>query len=79
MVGPSQTLPTARSGRLPRLEFEAWTRLRNRGRFIPLLERVKKAREVYRLSSQGEYDIVTSANLTELAKLLAALDAFADQ
>jgi len=49
------------------------------GIVVPLLERVKKAREVYRLSSQGEYDIVTAANLTELAKLLAALDAFADQ
>ncbi|MDF9753452.1 DUF3800 domain-containing protein [Pseudomonas hunanensis] len=49
------------------------------GIVVPLLERVKKAREVYRLSSQGEYDIVTAASLTELAKLLAALDAFADQ
>ncbi|MFU6873420.1 DUF3800 domain-containing protein [Pseudomonas aeruginosa] len=48
------------------------------GIVVPLLERVKKAREVYRLSSQGEYDIVTAANLTELAKLLAALEAFAD-
>ncbi|WP_207266721.1 DUF3800 domain-containing protein [Pseudomonas sp. GW101-3H06] len=48
------------------------------GIVVPLLERVKKAREVYRLSSRGEYDIVTAANLTELAKLLAALEAFAD-
>lgn len=47
------------------------------GIVVPLLERVKKARDVYRLSSRGEYDIVT-ANLAELAKLLAALDAFAD-
>lgn len=48
------------------------------GIVVPLLERVKKARVVYRLSSRGEYDIVTAANLTELAKLLAALEAFAD-
>ncbi|WP_116817463.1 DUF3800 domain-containing protein [Pseudomonas syringae] len=48
------------------------------GIVVPLLERVKKAREVYRLSSRGEYDIVTAANLTELAKLLAALEALAD-
>ena len=46
------------------------------GIVVPLLERVKKARDVYRLSSRGEYDIV-SANLTELARLLAALEAFA--
>jgi len=32
---------------------------------------------VYRLSSRGEYDIVTS-DLAELARLLAALEAFAD-
>ncbi|MNF51038.1 hypothetical protein D3C84_323490 [compost metagenome] len=48
------------------------------GIVVPLLERVKKAREVYRLSSRGEYDIVTAANLTELAKLLASLEALAD-
>lgn len=48
------------------------------GIVVPLLERVKKAREVYRLSSRGEYDIVTAANLAELAKLLSALEAFAD-
>ncbi len=48
------------------------------GIVVPLLDRVKKAREVYRLSSRGEYDIVTAANLTELAKLLAALEVFAD-
>lgn len=48
------------------------------GIVVPLLERVKKAREVYRLSSRGEYDIVTAANLTELAKLLTALEPFAD-
>jgi hypothetical protein len=47
------------------------------GIVVPLLERVKKARDVYRLSSRGEYDIV-SANLTELAGLLAALEAFED-
>lgn len=49
------------------------------GIVVPLLERVKKAREVYRLSSRGEYDIVTAGNLTELAKLLGALEAFADK
>ncbi|VVP33563.1 hypothetical protein PS732_04514 [Pseudomonas fluorescens] len=49
------------------------------GIVVPLLERVKKARGVYRLSSRGEYDIVTAANLSELAKLLAALEAFADE
>lgn len=48
------------------------------GIVVPLLERVKKARDVYRLSSRGEYDIVTAANLAELAKLLTALEAFAD-
>ena len=48
------------------------------GIVVPLLERVKKAREIYRLSSRGEYDIVTAGNLTELAKLLTALEAFAD-
>ena len=48
------------------------------GIVVPLLERVKKAREVYRLSSRGEYDIVTAANLTELGKLLASLEALAD-
>jgi len=47
------------------------------GIVVPLLERVKKARDVYRLSSRGEYDIVTS-DLAELARLLAALEAFAD-
>ncbi|RMW02350.1 hypothetical protein ALP03_200086 [Pseudomonas amygdali pv. tabaci] len=45
---------------------------------MPLLERVKKARDVYRLSSRGEYDIVTAGSLAELAKLLGALKAFAD-
>lgn len=48
------------------------------GIVVPLLERVKKARDVYRLSSLGEYDIVTAANLGELAKLLIALEALAD-
>lgn len=48
------------------------------GIVVPLLERVKKARDVYRLSSRGEYDIVTAANLTELAKLLASMEALAD-
>ncbi|OBS32814.1 DUF3800 domain-containing protein [Pseudomonas syringae] len=49
------------------------------GIVVPLLERVKKARDVYRLSSRGEYDIVTAGNLTELAKLLNSLEAFSDE
>lgn len=48
------------------------------GIVVSLLERVKKARHVYRLSSRGEYDIVTAGNLNELGKLLTALEAFAD-
>lgn len=48
------------------------------GIIVPLLERVKKARDVYRLSSRGEYDIVTAANLTELANLLASMEVLAD-
>lgn len=47
------------------------------GIVVPLLERVKKARDVYRLSSRGEYDIVTAANLNELAKLLDSMEALA--
>jgi hypothetical protein len=48
------------------------------GIVVSLLNRVKKAREVYRLSSGGEYDIVTGANLSELVKLLASMKAFSD-
>jgi len=34
----------------------------------------QKARDVYMLSSRGEYDILKAANLPELEKLLASLD-----
>lgn len=46
------------------------------GIVVPLLERVKKAREVYLLSSRGEYDIVKAASLNDLEKLLASFEAF---
>ncbi|MCB2251518.1 DUF3800 domain-containing protein, partial [Pseudomonas chlororaphis] len=46
------------------------------GLIIPLLERIKRARDVYRLSSKGEYDVLKVANLPELEKLLASLEAF---
>jgi len=49
------------------------------GIVVPLLERVKKARNVYRLSSRGAYDIVTAASLTELANLLASMEPLADE
>lgn len=44
---------------------------------MPLLERVKKAREVYKLSSGGEYDIIKAARLIGLEKLPSSLEAFA--
>lgn len=44
---------------------------------VPLLERVKKAREVYKLSSRGEYDIIKVSRIMDLEKLLSSLDAFA--
>jgi hypothetical protein len=47
------------------------------GVVVPLLERVKKAREVYKLSSRGEYDIIKASRLMDLEKLLSSLDAFA--
>ncbi|MOA37681.1 hypothetical protein D3C78_1592980 [compost metagenome] len=49
------------------------------GVVVPLLERVKKAREVYRLSSGGEYDIIKAARLLELEKLLKSLEAFSPE
>ena len=49
------------------------------GIIVPLLERVKKARETYRLSSRGEYDIVKAAGLKELDKLIASLEGLADR
>ncbi|MDH0640962.1 DUF3800 domain-containing protein, partial [Pseudomonas sp. GD03860] len=47
------------------------------GVVVPLLERVKKARAVYKLSSGGEYDIIKAARLMDLEKLLTSLEAFA--
>jgi hypothetical protein len=44
------------------------------GQVVPQLERIKKARDVYMLSSRGEYDILKAANLPELEKLLASLE-----
>jgi len=44
------------------------------GVVVPLLERVKKAREVYMLSSRGEYDIIKASRLVDLQKLLSSLD-----
>ena len=44
------------------------------GVVVPLLERVRKAREVYRQSSGGTYDIVSEARLTALERLLLASD-----
>ncbi|QFG30074.1 DUF3800 domain-containing protein [Pseudomonas umsongensis] len=46
------------------------------GQIVPQLERIKKARDVYWLSSGGEYDILEAANLPELEKLLASLETF---
>lgn len=46
------------------------------GQIVPQLERIKKARDVYRLSSRGEYDILKAANLPDLEKLLASFEAF---
>ena len=47
------------------------------GVVVPLLERVKKAREVYKLSSRGEYDIIKASRLMDLERLLSSLDALA--
>lgn len=41
---------------------------------IPRLDRVKKARDVYLLSSVGEYDILAGERFTQLAKLLSSLE-----
>ena len=41
---------------------------------LPLLDRVKKARNVYALSSVGEYDILAAEHFTQLKKLLSSLD-----
>lgn len=42
---------------------------------LPLLDRVKKARDVYRLSSVGEYDILAEDQFTQIRKLLLSLEA----
>jgi hypothetical protein len=46
---------------------------------VPLLDRVKKARDVYLLSSVGEYDVLAGDRFAQLKKLLSSLDAFCDQ
>lgn len=48
------------------------------GQIVPLLERIKKARDVYMLSSRGDYDILRAANLPELEKLLASLESLGE-
>jgi hypothetical protein len=42
---------------------------------LPLLDRVKKARDVYRLSSVGEYDILEEEQFAQIRKLLLSLEA----
>lgn len=42
---------------------------------LPLLDRVKKARDVYRLSSAGEYDILAEDQFAQIRKLLLSLEA----
>ncbi len=42
---------------------------------LPLLDRVKKARDVYRLSSLGEYDILAEDQFAQIRKLLLSLEA----
>lgn len=48
------------------------------GQIVPQLERIKKARYVYMLSSRGEYDIIKAANLPEFEKFLASLEALGE-
>ncbi|KQW33802.1 MULTISPECIES: DUF3800 domain-containing protein [Pseudomonas] len=45
---------------------------------VPLLDRVKKARDVYLLSSIGEYDILEQKNFLQLKKLLFSLETLHD-
>ncbi len=45
---------------------------------LPLLDRVKKARGVYMLSSLGEYDILEAERFRQLRELLSSLDALRD-
>ncbi len=44
---------------------------------LPLLDRIKKARDVYRLSSVGDYDILESDQFSDIRKLLLSLEALA--
>ncbi|NWD77694.1 hypothetical protein HX890_26585 [Pseudomonas gingeri] len=41
---------------------------------LPLLDRIKKARDVYRLSSVGEYDILAVDQFAQVKKLLSSLE-----
>ncbi|MHB2080446.1 DUF3800 domain-containing protein [Pseudomonas asiatica] len=41
---------------------------------LPLLDRIKKARDVYRLSSMGDYDILGADEYAQIRKLLQSLD-----
>ena len=41
---------------------------------LPLLDRIKKARDVYRLSSIGDYDILGADQYSEIRKLLQSLE-----
>lgn len=41
---------------------------------VPLLDRVKKARSVYLLSSAGEYDILAGGNFIKIEKLLSSFE-----
>jgi hypothetical protein len=41
---------------------------------LPLLERIKQARDFYRLSSVGDYDILGADQFSEIRKLLLSLD-----
>lgn len=45
---------------------------------LPLLDRVKKARDVYLLSSVGEYDVLEGNEFAQLKRLLSSLDALRD-
>jgi hypothetical protein len=42
---------------------------------LPLLDRIKKARDVYTLSSVGEYDILAADQFAQVRKLLLSLEA----
>ncbi|MFE1815754.1 DUF3800 domain-containing protein [Metapseudomonas otitidis] len=46
---------------------------------LPLLDRVKKARDVYKISSVGEHDILAGDGFAQLRKLLSSLEEFCEQ